>query len=358
MNRRLIVCCDGTWQDLFQGYPTNVVKTAQAIAPIAKDGRDQIVYYAEGVGTRQMNSKLSLVDWLTKLGGGGLGLGIDNKIQDAYRFLCLNYNEGDEIYLFGFSRGAYTVRCLAGLIYNSGLPRCKYVRKIPEAYEIYRDRGRETAPRGPAAVSFRNSYGDRVPIKALCCWDTVASMGLPDLLPGVKLDAEFNKRYAFHDSKINHTIEHAFHAVALDENRKVFDYTAMESDVPGQLSQVWFPGGHGAVGGGTMEERGLSDGALQWMFDNVKALHLDLDENNVEYGKEDGQTTFGVHPTPTASFPLAESKLGYKVRQLPKNFTVNDLHESVKLRWRDPQCNYRPENLRQVCGAELDALRD
>jgi uncharacterized protein (DUF2235 family) len=358
MNRRLIVCCDGTWQDLFQGYPTNVVKTAQAIAPIAKDGRDQIVYYEEGVGTRQMNSKISLVDWLTKLGGGGLGLGIDNKIQAAYRFLCLNYNEGDEIYLFGFSRGAYTVRCLAGLIYNSGLPRCRFVRKIPEAYEIYRDRGRQTAPKGPAAVSFRNTYGDRVPIKALCCWDTVASMGLPDLLPGVKLDAEFNKRYAFHDTKINHTIEHAFHAVALDENRKVFDYTPMDSDVPGQLSQVWFPGGHGSVGGGMEEERGLSDGALQWMFDNVKALHLELDENNVEYGKEDGVMKFGVRPTPKAPFPLAESKLGYKVRQLPKNFNVNDLHQSVKTRWRDPQCNYRPENLQQVCGAELDALRD
>ncbi len=107
-----------------------------------------------------------------------------------------------------------------------------------------------------------------------------------------------------------------------------------------------------------MEERGLSDGALQWMFDNVKALDLDLDENNVEYGKEDGQTTFGVHPTPNAPFPVAESKLGYKVRQLPKNFTVKDLHDSVRSRWRDPQCNYRPENLRQVCGAELDALHD
>lgn len=189
MNRRLIVCCDGTWQDLFQGYPTNVVKTAQAIVPIAEDGRDQIIHYEEGVGTKQMYSKNSLVDWLTKLGGGGLGLGIDKKIQAAYRFLCLNYTEGDEIYLIGFSRGAYTVRCLAGLIYNSGLPRRKFVRMIPEAYEVYRDRGRETAPKGPAAVSFRNSYGDRVPIKALCCWDTVAALGLPDLLPGVKLDA-------------------------------------------------------------------------------------------------------------------------------------------------------------------------
>jgi uncharacterized protein (DUF2235 family) len=356
MKRRLIVCCDGTWQDLFQGYPTNVVKTAQAIVPSAEDGCEQIVYYEEGVGTRQMNSKISVVDWLTKLGGGGLGLGIDNKIQAAYRFLCLNYKEGDEIFLFGFSRGAYTVRCLAGLIYNSGLPRCKFVRKIPEAYELYRDRSRETAPKGPAAVSFRETYGERVPIKALCCWDTVASMGLPDLIPGLKLDAQFNERYAFHDTKINHTIEHAYHAVAIDENRKVFYHTPMDSDLPGQLSQVWFPGGHGSVGGGRMEERGLSDGALQWMFDNVKALHLELDANNVEYGLENGKMQYGVKPMPKASFPQAESKLGYKIRQLPKNLKIDDLHSSVKERWCDPQCHYKPENLRQACGAELDAL--
>lgn len=355
MQRRLIVCCDGTWQDLFQGYPTNVVKTAQAIVPTGDDGCEQIVYYEEGVGTGQMKSKISIVDWLTKLGGGGLGLGIDHKIQDAYRFLCLNYKDGDEIFLFGFSRGAYTVRCLAGLIYNSGLPRCKFVRKIPEAYEIYRDRSANTAPKGLTAVNFRNAYGDRVPIKALCCWDTVASMGLPDLLPGIQLDAKFNERYAFHDTKINHTIEHAFHAVAIDENRKVFYYTPMDSDLPGQLSQVWFPGGHGSVGGGRLEERGLSDGALQWMFDNVKALNLNVDENNVEYGKENGEMRFGVRPMPKAPFPVAESRLGYTARMLPVNFSFNDLHISAKERWQDPQCHYRPDNLRQVCGAELDA---
>ena len=143
--------------------------------PTGDDGCDQIVFYAEGVRTGQMNSKRSIVDWPTKLSGGGLGLGIDNKIQAAYRFPCHNYKDGDEIYLFGFSRGSYTVRCPADLIYDSGLPSCKLVRKIPEAYELYRDRSLDTAPKGPAAVHFRNTYGDRMPIKALCCWDTVAS---------------------------------------------------------------------------------------------------------------------------------------------------------------------------------------
>ena len=96
-----------------------------------------------------------------------------------------------------------------------------------------------------------------------------------------------------------------------------------------------------------MEERGLSDGALQWMFDNVKALHLDLDENNVEYGMENGEMNYGVRPMSKASFPLAESKLGYKMRKLPSNFSLDDLHISVKERWLDPQCNYKPENLKK-----------
>ncbi|NER78506.1 MAG: DUF2235 domain-containing protein, partial [Leptolyngbya sp. SIO1D8] len=98
--KRLIVCCDGTWQKLDSAYPTNVVKLAQAIKPLDKMGVQQVVYYDAGVGTG---------GGLDTLLGGGLGKGIDKNIEDAYLFLCLNYVSGDEIYLFGFSRGAYTV---------------------------------------------------------------------------------------------------------------------------------------------------------------------------------------------------------------------------------------------------------
>ena len=105
--KRLIVCCDGTWQKLANSCPTNVVKIAQAIKPVASDGTPQIVFYDEGIGTG---------DEINRITGGAFGWGIDQNIQDAYRFLCLNYEAGDEIYLFGFSRGAYTVRSLAGLL--------------------------------------------------------------------------------------------------------------------------------------------------------------------------------------------------------------------------------------------------
>lgn len=117
----------------------------------------------------------------------------------------------------GFSRGAYTVRSLAGLIYNSGLPSREHVKKIPEAKE----------PDGEDAIKFRTRFGEQVPIKALCCWDTVAELGVPDLLPGINLDAKFNERYRFHNDKLNKTIEHAFHAVSIDESRREFYYTPM-----------------------------------------------------------------------------------------------------------------------------------
>lgn len=352
--KRIVVCSDGTWQDIDKDYPTNVVKMAQSILPLDSSGIEQIVYYDEGIGTKQIGGKRSIIDELIKLGGGGLGLGIDHKIQDAYMFLCLNYLPGDEIYLFGFSRGAYTVRCLAGLIYNSGLCHRKHMRKIPAAYELYRDRTVSRRPGGADAVSFRNYYGDRVPINALCCWDTVASLGLPDLIPGITLDDTFNERYQFYDNRINQTIKHAFHAVSIDENRKVFYYTPMESERSGQLSQVWFPGGHGCVGGGSEEERDLSDGPLEWMIKKVAELGLSVDTNNIEYGKVNGETEYGLRPVYSSPFVLAESRLGYRARELPPTTSFADLDLSVKKRWKDPNCRYRPECLELKFGTELD----
>ncbi len=118
--KRLIVCCDGTWQQLNSNYPSNVIKIAQAVKSSASDGVPQIVFYDEGIGVESH-----------KLLGGVTGLGIDENIQDAYRFLCLNYEHGDEIYLFGFSRGAYTVRSLTGLKL-SGLKPLRFL-KSPES---------------------------------------------------------------------------------------------------------------------------------------------------------------------------------------------------------------------------------
>ncbi len=330
--KRLVVCCDGTWQKLSSSYPTNVVKIAQAVKPVGNDGTPQIVFYDEGLGGG---------DELDRLVGGAFGWGIDQNIQDAYRFLCLNYNEGDEIYLFGFSRGAYTVRSLAGMIYCSGLLSRPNIRLSPEAYRIYRDR--DIKPSHPEAQGFRAACGERVPITLLGCWDTVGSLGVPDQIPLLPVDDWINAKYKFHDTTLSLIVQKALHAVAIDEPRKVFDVTPMQESpkMNNQVRQVWFPDEHGCVGGGTKEQRGLSDGALQWMMKEVGKLGLGLEfeQNNVEDGiQTDPAINFDNEPG------IIYQVTGTKPREITGSF--DDLHESVRKRWQ-ARTDYRPENLRK-----------
>ena len=110
MSRRIIICSDGTWNSPEDEVATNVLKLSRSIKDVATDGKPQFVFYDWGVGTD-----------VNKLTGGAFGVGLDKNIQDAYRFIVHNYNPGDELFLFGFSRGAYTVRSLAGFIRNVGV---------------------------------------------------------------------------------------------------------------------------------------------------------------------------------------------------------------------------------------------
>jgi uncharacterized protein (DUF2235 family) len=123
--KQLIICSDGTWQKIASPYPTNVFKITQALCD-----PNQLVFYGEGIGTG---------NWIDRVAGGLFRLGIDKNIQDAYRFLCLNYAPGDRNFLFGFSRGAYTVRSLVGLIRAVGMLPRQGVRKIPYAYQVCQD---------------------------------------------------------------------------------------------------------------------------------------------------------------------------------------------------------------------------
>ncbi|HAX89017.1 MAG TPA: DUF2235 domain-containing protein [Cyanobacteria bacterium UBA11162] len=328
--KRLIVCCDGTWQDLTSPCPSNVVRIAQAIKPIADDGTPQIVFYDEGIGTEAKSNKIA---------GGVTGRGIDKNIEDGYRFLCFNYTPGDEIYLFGFSRGAYTVRSLAGMIYCSGLLTRAHICKAPSAYKLYRNR--DIKPRDKEAVEYRKSYGEQVPITLLGCFDTVGSLGLPDLSAWSDFDKQLNKKYAFHDTTLSPIVQNALHACAIDEVRKTFQVTPMKKhpNVEGQrVREVWFPGGHGCVGGGTESYRGLSDAALQWMMDSIGdlGLGLEFDPNAIEDGiKPKYDCDFDNDP---GFFKLG----GLTVREVSEKF--EDLHESVIHRWRNRK-DYRPKNL-------------
>ena len=415
--KRLIVCCDGTWQKLSSPYPTNVVKIAQAIKPSCMDGIPQIVFYDEGVGSGNMAEKLFAEG--DKIIGGAFGIGIDNNIQNAYRFLSLNYEPDNEIYLFGFSRGSYAVRSLAGLIRCSGgLLSLKNIREAPLAYELYRDRaltlkekeqfrklplpyiyredaetikkcrsevhqiysnrhslsfekaGKDTAEaqtdladKTVKVQTLLSQYGlserqdseirQAVKITLLGCWDTVGSLGVPATVPF--LSDWINQKYEFHDSKLSSIIQNALHAVAIDEHREVFDVTPMErkqNDIQ-PLRQIWFPGGHGCIGGGSKAERLLSDSALDWMLDQISnpngglGLGLEFDRSVVEDSiASDHKGKFN------SSIDLFYSVLGIIDRKIPRGqFEI--LHESVKKRWRDCE-EYRPKHLNDSYGTELD----
>lgn len=349
--KRLIVCCDGTWQKLDSPYPTNVVKIAQAVKSVADDGVNQIVFYDEGIGTE---SKWNMVL------GGAFGEGIDRNIQDAYRFLSLNYVPGDEIYLFGFSRGAYTVRSLAGMIYNSGLLTRSNIRHLSDAYEWYRSR--DVKPNDSQMLKFRQKYCIKtnsddyhVPIKLLCCWDTVGSLGIPDVVTFLQLDQKFNHRYKFHDTSLSPIIQYALHAVAIDEQRKTFSVTPMNKSRHSDsqiVYEVWFPGDHGCVGGGMEQLRGLSDTALQWKIDCIGKLSLGL-------ALDPTAIPTGIQPDFTINFindliGQLTRLGGITLREVSEKF--EDIHESVILRWQK-RTDYRPRNLLEKHRMRIEAYQ-
>jgi uncharacterized protein (DUF2235 family) len=274
--KRIVVCCDGTWnkpgnKDRGQLVETNVEKIYKAVnnqSPLIR----QVKYYGQGVGT-----SFSISDELL---GGGMGVGIDRHIQDAYKFLMWTYEPGDELYFFGFSRGAYTVRSLAGLIRNCGIMKPQYLHLVSEAYHLYRDRTSITHPDSDLMKSFKKSYGieEETNIKLLGVWDTVGALGIP--VPWFKW---WNRKYQFHDVKLSSQIKHAYHAVAVDERRKLFAPALWElsSAASDQFcEQVWFSGTHSNIGGGYADS-GLSNITLKWMIDKARSAGLEFDENYV-----------------------------------------------------------------------------
>ena len=213
--KRIVVCCDGTWAkpgtlDRGAVVETNVEKFYKALKT-ENTSVEQIRFYGQGVGTR-----FELRD---KLLGGGMGFGIDRSIQDAYKFIMWSYEPGDELYLLGFSRGAYTVRSLAGLIRNCGIMKPEFLDFVEEAYHLYRDRTELTHPESDLMKSFKKSYGkeDETVIKFLGVWDTVGSLGIP-----IPWFSWWNLKYRFHDVKLSGQIKYAYHALAVDERRKFF----------------------------------------------------------------------------------------------------------------------------------------
>lgn len=326
-NKRLIVCCDGTWNSPEQHHVTNVVRTARAVLAADDYGVPQIVFYDWGIGS-----------YSGKLTGGMLGAGIDKNIQDAYRFLVHNYLPGDEVFLFGFSRGAYTARSLVGLIRNAGLLRKINADLIPKAYALYRQ---PAQPDAPSAVRFREAHSWEkweVRIAFIGVWDTVGALGVPSQ---IVRRMGGNQRHAFHDTSLSGIIDHACHAVAIDEQRVDFEpalWTRLPK--PGQvIEQQWFAGVHGDVGGGNGDS-GLSDTALEWIWSQAERQGLALDDN---YRRQ------AVKPNPLGKLHRSWTGM-YRMKgrrrrplgELPPE--LEGTHPSVRQRY-EGMPSYRPRNL-------------
>ena len=279
---RIVIFSDGTCASPNKENATNVLVTARTVRPVAqKDKTRQLTFYEAGVGTG------NIID--QTITGGFLGGGLNKNVEDAYRFLIHNYVEGDEVFLFGFSRGAYTVRSLVGLIYNVGLLKKDHSDKVGDAIKIYRNRNQ--GPDSPEAIKFRENCSQDMPIKFLGVWDTVAALGLL-LRPFSRLWAW---RYGFHDAKLSEIVDHAYQGLAIDERRWSFNPSVWDSDPykKGEgkraikrktdqiVEQVWFSGVHSDIGG-SYDKHGLSDITLRWMTGKARELGLEFDDASID----------------------------------------------------------------------------
>lgn len=379
--KRLIFCFDGTWNKLAPDRATNVVLTAASIERLGHDGVPQIIHYDEGVGTGQMD----------QVRGGVFGTGLMDNVREAYRFLVFNYDVGDEIHVFGFSRGAYSARTFVGFLRHVGPLQRLHVGRIDEALHLYEKRTKGDEGASEDLRRFRSRYSASVciggaddewrclnvddyvtgaappmRIRYLGVWDTVGALGIPERLP---LSGWFNRKYHFHDIGVDDFVESARHAVAIDERRVLFpvatlgDLTPLNAaagfaddheDAPFQ--ERWFPGTHGSVGGGG-DVQGLSDEALLWILAGAKHAGLRLDTAH-------GTRLHGLRPDPLA--PLVnETK---PERSATAAWTTDragpdhlwQVSESARRRWRTPAAKlggkaYRPATLSKVAAA-LEAL--
>lgn len=268
MARRLTLCFDGTWchpADPQTPREKQVESNARRFYESVLSSKyvpDQRKFYDEGVGTR----------WYERLTGGLFGLGLDRNMLEGYRWLAAHHEAGDQVYLCGFSRGAYTARSLVGLIHKCGLVEKPTAAKIDEAYRLYRTKTLSVASREARSFRVRNARSIR--IRFVGVFDTVGELGIP-----LESFSGFNRAlYEFHDVEISDIIDQACHAVALDEHRRAFDATLWTPHKPTdvRLEQRWFVGSHGDVGGG-VEDRRLSDLPLRWMQEKAIEAGLVLD---------------------------------------------------------------------------------
>jgi len=256
--KNIVLCSDGTGNRGGVTRGTNVWRLYQALDRNATERR-QVAFYDDGVGTEDGK--------YLKLLGGAFGVGFGRNVKDLYKFLARNFEKDDDIYLFGFSRGAYTVRALAAFISVCGVVRngrslseAEFNSQLEEMVEKYANRADNQK-----RVDLEDILVDRPEIKVVGVWDTVSALGLPfDIALKDRIRSYFD--FDFKDNCLSDNVKHGFHALAIDDQRQTFQPEMWEEREG--VEQVWFAGVHSNVGGG-YPKQGMASVALDWMMDRV-----------------------------------------------------------------------------------------
>jgi len=282
--KRLALFFDGTWNKPENN--TNVWRLSLMLAEQSPDGVPQEKFYDEGVGTH----------WYDRVTGGAFGAGLSDNVRSGYRWLMEHYNPGDEIYIFGFSRGAFTARSLAGVIARCGLLKPDAPMSFMQLYERYQkgdtvrplyklkylQRHGETQFDIEEKLLLAHSYYQRNFIKMVGVWDTVGSLGIPiGNIPGIS-----SRTLRFHNTNLSKIVQHSYQALALDEQRKPYWAMLWTNFIPAQqdpaeeaqvdnrmVEQRWFAGAHCNVGGGYRNDL-LPQRPLAWIQDKARACGL------------------------------------------------------------------------------------
>ncbi len=336
--KRLFICCDGTWnspRNVKDGVSvtTNVHRFHCALAERDGDGNEQRSYYHPGVGTEGGKVRRAI--------DGATGTGLSKHIKGAYMWLVQNFEKGDPIYLLGFSRGAYTVRSLGGMVGRYGiLPIGSSWDEVDALYDVYRRNVRDENEAESVPLD-ECSRG----IHFIGVWDTVGSLGIPlrlNNLPG-PLGRLTAKRNSFHDTRLSDRVKNAFHAVAIDEQREDFQPTLWSNAaVEGQrIEQVYFPGVHADVGGG-YKERELADIPLDWMLDKAFECGAAFRPDMRKQAKPSSNNYQGnLHDSHVGVFGMGHC-LPRSLPHLASASQVKSIHESVRKRIKQPPIGQAP----------------
>ena len=357
MSKNIIICCDGT-AGKFGENNTNVVALCEMVKV---DPSSQLLFYDPGLGTFSLKSSLfKVTKGFYKALGLAFGLGLTKNMLDAYAFLMNHYEEGDKIFLFGFSRGAHTARAVAAMIFNCGLLHKGNENLLPYAAELFKNRFKDEKKhpkRGTRTLKeFKRIFSRSVPIHFVGLWDSVSSVGWiwdPQILP---------------NTFRNRDVLNVRQALAIDERRAFFKQNlwGIDSSVADtqDVKQVWFAGVHGDVGGDpTNPNINLAHIALEWMVIEAQQKGLILDETAVSHilctpNRPDHRTKIAQSLTAVwqigeyfPKFVSIRQKDGAYKKRIRFNrgrarfiFDNALVHESALNKKEDAQAAYRPTN--------------